>query len=677
MPPSSPHPKLLLLLFALLAALHATLTPLFEGPDEPDNLSFIRFLVEEQRLTRPSLQPTHELEHLGRGHMPPLWFLSLAPLFAGLGATDWQVTAPLSPNSWKERARASHDPASLRAALAAPDSRLHFRHGLDETRPFSGAAFDVRILRFASIPWALVALWATWHAALRVFGDRNRATWALALVVFLPQLQFLAGTITMDLMLAAWGSLALLACVEWCSGSASRAPMWAALAGIAAGVAALTKLNGLVLAPACAAAAFTAWRSGRGFTRGALLCGLAFLLTAGPYYAWGFLETGHPLWSWRYQQVSPFHNTAQPGAWDVAGSASFAGELFLSWLAQFGWTSVWFPQWIVAPFFALYALGAASVLSALLVPRDGSTPRVVLAGAAGFALIGAALALVFLWSALGPARLGESEASAHASVVASAALVLAALPLALAALRRRAAWAAPNPATDDVTAGARPEARDPRAALAFLSAAAVLILAAEVYFNLHFQQPQARHLYPFLAALVVPLAFGLDRLRLLRAAVIAHACLTLAAFPMLASRLRPEGWNASPLWAATDASRAADPTLTEARASDAEVEWLEPAPQSAFPADAPPTLAWKIDMESEYDVVFGFRPELHHQPWRRDGAVARSTTELGLAPRGSLDLPASAWASFPGESVFVQVIRLGGDGRATGRSTVRELVRAP
>ena len=83
------------------------------------------------------------------------------------------------------------------------------------------------------------------------------------------------------------------------------------------------------------------------------------------------------------------------------------------------------------------------------------------------------------------------------------------------------------------------------AGIGFVVFASLLILAAEVYFNLHFPQPQARHLYPFLAALVLAVGAGLDRLRLLRLAVVVQVALSAAALPALVGTLRPEGWNAS------------------------------------------------------------------------------------------------------------------------------------
>ncbi len=629
-----------LLVFAAFAALHAILLPLFEGADEGDNLRYIRFLAIEGRLTEPATEPTFELEELGRGHMPPLWFLSMVPLLTAVGADDWQITSTVNTEFTRTGSGADVDPFS----------RLKYEHGRDEESTFAGAGFDLRVLRWASIPWALLALWATWHAACRVLGSARRATWAIALIAATPQFQHLTGTVTMDVMLAAWGALALLACVEWCGGGPEKPAgmlAWAALAGAATGMAALTKLNGLVLAPACLVAALLAWRAGRGFASGALACALAFLLVAGPYYTWGFIETGHPLWSWKYQGVSPFHTSGGvPAEWNADSIAVACAKLFSTWLARPGWTAVWFPQWIGGGVFALYVVGAAAACARWRLLA--SIPALAIG-----------VWLIWAWRTLGPEVAGETEASATASVAIAGAVLL----FALVGLRRMksASGEAPGGST----------------ALFFLCIAAVLMLAAEAYFNLHFAQPQGRHLYPFLTALVVPVAYGLDRLRLLRLTVIAHVVLSVAAIPwLIVGPLRPSGWNASPVYAATDLWRAVDPSLTEERAAEAEVEWVQPRHGSAFSADEPPELVWKIDPESEYDLVLGFRPELFGRNWRPDGVVERSITSLGIAPRGSLAIPADLWASFlPGTSVYLQVVRLGEDGRATGHSTVRELVR--
>ncbi|MFT5284709.1 MAG: 4-amino-4-deoxy-L-arabinose transferase-like glycosyltransferase [Planctomycetota bacterium] len=653
-----------LALFVIFAALHAVRLPLFEGPDEPDNLSYIRYLHTEGHLTDPTVEVAYELEQLGRGHMPPLWFLSMVPFFGAVGADDWEVTAPQEPEFYRRQMSSSL--AEVREAIDRPASRLHFKHGVDESNAFKGAGFGMRFMRWLSIPWALVALIATWLIAARITGDLQRATWVMALGAFLPQFQHLSGTITMDVMLAAWGALTLFACVEWCAGEGS-ALRWAILAGVSAALASLTKLNGLVLVPACFAAAAFAWRTGRGFTRPLIACAISFLVVAGPYYIWGWIESGHPLWSWRYQQISPFHTGSLTHAtsWGLDEIAMFTMSLFLTWLADFGWTAAWFPAWVVVPFGMLTAVGVAgSVLWAF-----GPAGRYkYIGGAAAAVVMSFAIWMCLRWIALGREEFGTPEAESTAALILCViVLLISGVFAAGGTLRRKRVSAIEG-------LKGLPQASVP---LGFLLTSACLILAAEVWFNLKFAQPQARHLYPFFPALIIPVAMGLERVRLLRAVVLIQLVLCVAAFPALIERMRFDGWNSSTVWAATDIDRRADPALTDDRDNFASVDWIEPANRSRFGPSEAPTLLWQVDSAEKFDVVIGLRPELENRRWHPDGVVFRAITVLGESPLGSLPMPDDLWRSLvPGTRLFVQVIALGSDGTATGRSTVREFERS-
>jgi hypothetical protein len=206
-----------------------------------------------------------------------------------------------------------------------------------------------------------------------------------------------------------------------------------------------------------------------------------------------------------------------------------------------------------------------------------------------------------------------------------------------------------------------------------------------VFFNLRFPQPHGRHLYAFLPALVVPLAAGLARLGLLRFAVVAHLALSLAAFPSLVSKLRPEGWNDDPRWSATDALRRADPGLVDPDRAD--LAWLSPEPGSVLPSEEAPVLRWETrdgaahgpggsgDVVA-YDVILAVdNPLFEHRPWDPDRIVFR-TLWAGLDLRGELRLPESFWGAIePGEMLSVQVLELGSDGLVSARSARADFVK--
>ena len=239
---------LLIASFLALAFAHAVLIPIFEGPDEVDNLTYIRYIDLEGHLVSPATEMTYELEHLSRGISPPLWFLMMLPIYQALDCDQWAPAPVLSPDFLRSSAAQqalAQAGGTVDDLLDAPFSRLLYRHGGDEAADlgtFEGATGSVRILRMTSALWGALALLASWLTLRRVLGCDHRALWFTALLAWTPQLQFLSGNLTMDLTVAALGTLALWAMVEWIAGE-GEPWRWGLLAGLFTGLCALSKLN--------------------------------------------------------------------------------------------------------------------------------------------------------------------------------------------------------------------------------------------------------------------------------------------------------------------------------------------------------------------------------------------------------------------------------------------------
>ena len=601
--------------FLALSFTHALMVPIFEGPDEPDNLTYIRYIDHEGHLVTPSTEMTYELEHLSRGLLPPLWFLATLPTYRALDCNTWVPTPVMSRDFLRNRhaqEAASAAGTSVEELLDAPMSRLFYRHGGDEASSqgiFEGAVGSFRLLRMTTALWGALALLASWLTLRRAFGCDRRALWFTALLAWTPQLQFLSGTLTMDLTVAAFGCLALWAMVEWIAGESSSW-RWSMLAGLCVGLCALTKLNGLVLLPVFGLAALLAQRQGRAnlATMGLSLASL--LAVAGPYYISSWFESGHPLWMWHYQGISAYHNPTglEPAVWNALGLWNYAQTLFLSWFADFGWMAVWFEGWISYPVMGLMLISGA--LGSLGLLRS--------------------LRSAFRWG-------GGDEG----------------------ALDRRSA------------------------AMVFLFLTAVTIQLAELWFNLRFSQPQGRHLYPFLVAVIFPVGLGLERLRLLRPFAILSLVLSLAAFPMLVGRLRPEGWNEAPGIAATNAERAPMP---EVLATNTTVRWLvDGAPSLSWPvapSDAAsggpsPTLSWQTRPAHVYEVYLGIdNRDLIDLPWSESGILMRATAYVGAAIGGDFPIPEDFWQQLElGQELSFQVVELTPAGETAGYSIRRRILR--
>jgi hypothetical protein len=567
---------LVLGIFAALSVGHAVRVPMFEGPDEPSNLEYLRFIDTEGRLARPTTDVTGELEALERGILPPLWFLVTLPVYRELGAGEWTATPIRNPEFLRDTrslSKAAAEGLSTEDILAAPRSRMQFLHGRDELAPRSDAVGDLIGLRLIAIPWAVLALLFSYLAIGRALGSRSRALGYTAFLAWTPQLQFISANINMDAMLAAMGALFFFAAVEWQHAQDDRRRLFfAALAGLAVGLAAEVKLNGLVLALPLAFAALPSLRARR--WREPLAAGLTLALSLAPFYLWGLVESGHPLWLWHYQTISPLHHPVgqAPAVWNLEGIWNYHLVLFLTWFADFGWTSIWFERWISYPMMALFALGAAVGCWRLFRVR------------------------------------GES---------------------------RFGLW------------------------LFFFGSG--LILVAELWFNLNFSQAQGRHLYPFLTVVAFPVAFGLERLRLLWPASLALLALSLFAFPELVGRLRPEGWNEAGWVAVTDQGRA--PLLDAPGA----LAWAPGVVESSGPA-----LAWETHPGHTYELLLTVdNPSFTDRPWAVDGLLLRSSVAFAMPLEGAAAVPADFWdALAPGAVLRFQVLELDLEGHLTARTPV-------
>lgn len=564
---------LVLLVFAALSVGHAVRVPMFEGPDEPSNLEYLRFIDIEGRLAEPSAELTFELEALERGILPPLWFLVNLPVYRALEMGAWAPTPVRNPEFLRDPgylASAAAKGMTAEEILAAPNSRLQFLHGTDEATPRSDAVRDLIILRLMGIPWAILALLFSYHAFARVLDSRHRALAYTALLAWTPQLEFVSANINMDSMLAAMGALFFLAAVEWLHAKSERRRLvFAALAGAAVGLASEVKLNGLVLTVPLFLAAWPSIKARR--WREPLAAGLTLLLVLAPFYLWGWIESGHPLWLWHYQTISPLHHPPgqAPATWNLNGIWNYHLVLFLTWFADIGWTSIWFGPWISYPVMALFALGA----------------------------------LVGCW------RFAQNRT-----------------------------WA-----------------------LGLFFASALLILGAEQWFNLQFSQPQGRHLYPFLTVVAFPVAFGLERLRLLWPLAFAFLAASLFAFPKLVGGLRPEGWNERPWVAVTDQGRAPEP------GDPGELAWAPGVVSQGGPA-----LAWQTRSGHTYELILAVNnPGLVDRAWAPDGTVLRSSVEFAMPLEGAAAVPADFWQKLsPGDRLDFQVLELDSKGHLSARTSV-------
>lgn len=346
---------LLLALYLALASLYSVATPLFESPDEVWHYEYVRWLVEGRGLPRPEQvgeAPWHQ-----EGSQPPLYYLAAAAL-----------TAPISTANAAEVIR--YNPHAAIGQAEAFGNKNMVAHGEADSWPWRGVALAAHVARFFSVLLGAVTVTSAYLLALAVFPDRLPvALLAAALVAFNPQFLFLSGTVNNDNLVTAACSFGLYWLVMLMgrrdAAGAPAAPTWGQLVilGLVVGVAALSKLSGLFLAPLAALGlTWLAWR--RRSLRAWLLWGVvtvaAAALVAGWWYVRNLLLYGDPLGLEAMFAILP-RRAEPPTPTELLVRAQ---SVWRSYWAVFGWFNVVAAEWVYVFFSALALAGLAGLLLA-------------------------------------------------------------------------------------------------------------------------------------------------------------------------------------------------------------------------------------------------------------------------------------------------------------------------
>ncbi len=350
--PARPHAAIALVLaaFTLLSAIYSLLVPFAEHPDEPFHLSYVVWVA--QRWALPDAyaddKPVRE------AHQPPLYY--------ALGAIAWSAIAP------GLRETTALEDASLLARnpdFGNPNGRQNNRylHLPDERWPFARWVASVQALRLALLPIALGVVASTYALALAIRpGGRGVALLAAASVAFLPQLVFLAGSITNDLLPVALSGLALVLVARFIRGGRPRTVEGLLLgAALAAGL--LSKDTMLTVLPAAYLGIALGARRWRDVLRFAGLATLPIAAFYGPYVARGLVLYGSPLGGAAQIVTVPYmvHAARSPFSPYFLETAP---TLWSSFVAHFGWLSISIGRPLL-PYHAFAGLAALGVLAIL------------------------------------------------------------------------------------------------------------------------------------------------------------------------------------------------------------------------------------------------------------------------------------------------------------------------
>ncbi len=355
----------LLALYLALASFYSVVTPLFESPDEVWHYEYVRWLVEGHGLPRP--EEVGEAPWHQEGSQPPLYYLAAAAL-----------TAPISTANAADVIR--YNPHAAIGQAEAFGNKNVVAHGQADGWPWRGVALAAHVVRFFSVLLGAVTVTSTYLLARALFPERlPPALLAAALVAFNPQFLFLSGTVNNDNLVTAACAFGLywLTMLMGRRDAAGRpaAPTWSQLIilGLTVGVAALSKLSGLFLAPLAAAGlSWLAWqrRSLRDWLLWGLTTAAAAAVVAGWWYLRNALLYGDPLGLEAMFAILP--RRAEPPA--LAELLVRAESVWRSYWAVFGWFNVVAAEWVYIFFSALALAGLAGLLAAALLAARRAAP---------------------------------------------------------------------------------------------------------------------------------------------------------------------------------------------------------------------------------------------------------------------------------------------------------------
>ncbi len=231
---------LCLLLYLTVTILYSLTVPIFETPDANGHYAYIHELTEGRGLPVQGEPSGSRVTGYVASH-PPLYYALCAAL-------SWWVPDDVDFEDWAWR--------NPHQTMGDPDRTANKNilvHTSAEEFPWRGTPLTMHIARLVSTLLGALAVAATYAIALELFPQRRwLALGATSLVAFNPMFVFTGARVSNDAAVAAFASLSIWGAVRLVVKDLSRRGL--VLTGTALGLAVLSKLSGLVLAPVVALA---------------------------------------------------------------------------------------------------------------------------------------------------------------------------------------------------------------------------------------------------------------------------------------------------------------------------------------------------------------------------------------------------------------------------------------
>ncbi len=268
-----PFHWLLPLTFFGVGLLYLYSAPHFEASDSDEHAGVIKWIAETGTL--PVQSPDHDHLHAQEASQPPLYYLLMSLVWSALDTSDFDDF--FQPNAL--------------VYMGAPE-RLGNRNVIFYRQPYPpdlrGSSLALYLIRLLTLGMATVSVAAIYQSARTMMpGNPGFALLATALTAFNPMFLFISTSVSNDVLVTAFASLACWLTLRTLrDGFETRRSL---LLGLLIALAALSKLSGLALAPAVALAGLWLLFQ-RGDRRGFIIFIFAIALWCLLLTGWWFLR---------------------------------------------------------------------------------------------------------------------------------------------------------------------------------------------------------------------------------------------------------------------------------------------------------------------------------------------------------------------------------------------------
>ncbi len=263
-------PRFLLAILGLhlaLGLLYDWATPVFEAPDEGYHFAVVNWIAAGNGLPVQQVGQTTDWEQ--EGSQPPFYYMLIAGIIAPLDRSDWDDVFVWNPFT--------------RIGIGdTPHNVNLYRHLATERWPYRGTTLALHVARWFTLALSAATVYLTYQLARAIWPESpTGALLAAALVGLNPKALFINASVNNDNLLMLLSTATLLVIVGYMQPASPGLRDWrrAAGLGLLLGLAALTKVSGLVLWPLAAlGVGWGAWhqRDWRGFiVNGFIIAGVA------------------------------------------------------------------------------------------------------------------------------------------------------------------------------------------------------------------------------------------------------------------------------------------------------------------------------------------------------------------------------------------------------------------